>query len=165
MSSLEEIINICESVEYDGKTPGKTRELIEANGDAHDAKIVATIVGARGTNLNKIVNSSKHKDEAQKLITLAKRLINKYGVSAAHIASCFPEVVYDVRKMMGLKFSVNSLQFLKSNGLTKEQWLKANYEFLDIVGLSHESFDKLKDVIWNDDSLLKYVGERMPLVD
>ncbi|WNE31543.1 nucleocapsid [Crithidia bombi leishbuvirus 1] len=160
MSTPRQIQEICEQVCYQGNNPHTTRAAIESNGDGGQARIVAAVVGARGTNWGKICSKSANGGKAMEFHRISQALEAKYGCSTAHIASCYPEVVYDARVASNSKVSVNTLQFLKHVGLTKEEWIEANYEFCDLVGMSRAGFDAISEVVWNDSGFASVVGNR-----
>ncbi|AYD61660.1 nucleocapsid [Blechomonas maslovi leishbunyavirus 1] len=154
--------DILNGLEYDDQRPWITRQRIETSGDAQKAKVIAYMVGIRGTNLSKIETRSKDKSLASSMTSIARALASKYGVSVAHIASCYPEILYDARKDSKSPVSVNTLQFLKHAGLTKQRWIMANHDFNRMVGINNVQFDRVADMIWNDDSFKLVLGERLP---
>ncbi|AOA33723.1 putative viral nucleocapsid [Crithidia abscondita leishbunyavirus] len=156
-------LSLVESLSYLGVSPYDTRLRIIERGLEDKAKIVALMVGCRGTNLSRILTRSSNPEVAAKVVNAATTLQKEMGVSLGHIAAAFPEVVYDSRVKSGSNVSVNTLAFLKHNGLTKEKWLDANRDFCELVGLDYSNFLKISDVIWADNSFSGIVGKRSPV--
>ncbi|ANJ59512.1 nucleocapsid [Leptomonas moramango virus] len=156
-------LELTNALEYKGVSPFETRTKIVAAGKENQGKLVALMVACRGTNIFKIVTKAKDPALSTKIVAISEELSREFAVSLAHIASAFPEVVYDTRIKISSSISVNTLAFLKHNGLTHEKWLLANEEFCKLVGLDFAKFLAVEEVIWKDDSFEKIVGARKPL--
>ncbi|AYD61651.1 nucleocapsid [Blechmonas luni leishbunyavirus 1] len=155
-------ISYVELLSYQGTRPYDTRVRIESLGLQNRAKLVAMMVGCRGTNLSKISARAADPEFAKTLSKLASDLSEELQVSIAHIASAYPEVVYDSRIKSNSQVSVNTLQFLKHNGLSYTQWMLANEKFCELVGLDFDKFSRISKQIWEDDSFSGIVGNRLP---
>nr|AYD61655.1 nucleocapsid [Blechmonas ayalai leishbunyavirus 1] len=156
-------LGLVEELSFAGRTPWQTRQLLQERGKDSEAKIVALTVGCRGTNLDKIRTRSTNDSVAQQVCSIATKLTTELGLSLSQIAAAYPEVVYDARVRSGSPISVNTLSFLKHNGLTKEEWLKANEEFCQLVGADFRKFLNVSDLVWNDNSFKDLVGNRTPV--
>nr|AOA33721.1 putative viral nucleocapsid [Crithidia otongatchiensis leishbunyavirus CotoLBV1] len=159
---VADLVALAAALQYRGVSPWNTRQAIIASGRENAGRLVAYTVGCRGTNLAKIAEHSSDRARAAQVVETIRQFMVTQEKSLGHIAAAFQECVYDARLASHSPISVNTLQFLKHSGLQKGQWLAANREFLALTRQDPGPFERLADIIWEDDSFAGVVGNRVP---